>query len=113
MARKGTWQEVACKALECIGTVGISELLRISCSKALLLLHKGSVVCAVCVGCLGCALGASASGAFGWLAGWFAGWLACSVLVVLVVLRAHRPRAPLVRLLVGLLVGLLAGLFVP
>ena len=41
-----------------------------------------------------------------WLAGWLAGWLACSVLVVLVVLRAHRPRAPL--LLICLLPGLLA-----
>merc|ERR1712026_10162 len=49
----------------------------------------------------GCASGTSATGAS--LAGWLAGWLACSVLVAL---RAHRPRAPL--LLVGLLAGLLA-----
>ena len=34
-----------------------------------------------CAGCVGCALGASASGASGWLAGWRAGWLACSALV--------------------------------
>ena len=68
------------------------------------------------------ARGQSASGASAWLAGWHAGlcwlcfgriglgrlclacWLACWV--VLVVLRAHRPRAPLVGLLVGLLAGL-------
>ena len=66
-----------------------------------------------CAGCAGCVSGASASGDSGWLAGWLAGWRACSVLVVLVVFRAHRPqmprshppRVPLVRLLVGMLVG--------
>ena len=73
---------------------------------------RGSVtLCWLCWLSVGCALGASASGASGWLAGWLAGWFACSVLVVLavlVVLWAHRPRAPLVRLLVGVLAGLLA-----